>query len=110
MTWEQYWYGDVWMVRAFREAEKLRQQRANTAAWLQGAYVYDAIGRIAPALHPFPKKGTKPLPYLDKPYSMGDEPEPEADNAQFAENERLRAKLYFRNWARAAQKHFEEGS
>lgn len=115
MTWEQYWYGDPWMARDYRKAEELRQQRANTDAWLQGAYVYDALARISPILHPFAKKGVKPLPYLDKPYPLENTPEKngskgDEENQQFVENERLRAQLYFRNWARATKKHFEEGS
>lgn len=43
MTWDQYWYGDVWMVEAFREADRLRQERMNEQLWLQGLYVFDAM-------------------------------------------------------------------
>lgn len=111
MTWDQYWYGDVWMVKAFREAEELRQKRKDAEAWMQGAYIYDAIGRLAPILHPFAKKGAKPIPYVEKPYlAESKKVESEQDQKQFAENERLRAALYFKNWARSAKKHFEKGS
>lgn len=107
MTWDQYWHGDVWMVEAFRQADKLRRQRANNEAWLQGSYVYDAVGRLAPILHAFAKKGTKPVPYLSEPYSLG-EAKSEQDKARLAENERLKSILYFKNWARATQKKFEK--
>ena len=43
MTYEQYWYGDPLMVRAFYEAEKLRQKRVNEEAWLYGSYVLRAL-------------------------------------------------------------------
>ena len=43
MTWDQYWYGDPLMVRAFYKAEKLRQERADNDAWLHGLYVLKAI-------------------------------------------------------------------
>ena len=43
MTYEQYWYGDVWMVRAFYEADKIRKQEMDAQAWLHGLYVYKAI-------------------------------------------------------------------
>jgi len=70
MTERQYWDDDSSLARAYREAEELRQTRANQAAWLQGAYVYDAIIRIAPVLQAFAKKGTKPQPYLKEPYPI----------------------------------------
>lgn len=105
MTWDQYWYDDVWMVEAFRHADRLRRQRVNNEAWLQGLYVYDAVGRLAPILHAFAKKGTKPVPYLSEPYSLG-EAKSEQDKERLAENERLKSILYFKNWARATQKKF----
>lgn len=109
MTWEQYWFGDVTMVQAFAEAERLRQQRQNSEAWLQGRYVYDALLCVAPILQAFAAKGTKPRPYIAKPYEPQ---EPTAvdkvNEKQIAENERLKAVLYFKNWARAAQNHFKE--
>jgi hypothetical protein len=43
MTYEQYWYGDVHMVRAFYEAEKLRRQTMDEMAWLHGLYTYKAL-------------------------------------------------------------------
>lgn len=106
MSYDQYWHGDPLLVRAYREAEKLRQKRVDAEAWLQGAYVYDAIGRLVPILHPFAKKKAKPLPYLEKPYLAKEEAR-QADQERIAENERLKAVLFFKNWARAAKKHFE---
>lgn len=107
MTYEQYWHGDVWMVEAFREAERLRQERTNTEAWLQGMYVYDAIARISPILHAFAKKGTKPQPYVQKPYEFDKRKRTEAEQEQIRENERLKSILFFKNWARSAQKKFD---
>ncbi len=108
MSYEQYWYGDVWLIEAYREADKIRQQRFNTEAWLQGMYVYDAIAKLSPILHAFAKKGTKPKPYPDKPYNFGEEKEKKQNKKQLVENERLRATLYFKNWARSAEKHFQD--
>jgi len=107
MTWEQYWHEDPLMVLYYRKAERLRQERMDSAAWLQGAYVYDAVIRASPILHPFAKKGAKPIPYLEKPFGFKEEASQE-DIQQKAESERLKAQLFFRNWARAAKKHFEE--
>lgn len=61
MTWEQYWYGDVWMVEGFREADKLNRRRTNAAAHMMGMYIYEAFCDVAPVLHAFAKKGTKPI-------------------------------------------------
>lgn len=57
-------------MRFFYEAELLRQERMNTKLWLQGMYIYDAIGRLAPALQAFPGKGAKVQNYVDEPYPI----------------------------------------
>jgi hypothetical protein len=98
MTWEQYWYGDVWMVEAFLEADKLKRDRFNAQAHLQGLYVYEAIGDMAPILHAFAKSGSKPRPYPEKPYSLNGEDEEE--KAAKEEQERVRARLYMNNFVR----------
>lgn len=105
MTYEQYWYGDVWMVEAYRKAEKLRLSVVNQKLWLQGQYVYEAICDVSPILHAFAKRGTKPIPYRSEPYQLLSST-PKEDNKN-AENERLKAQLFFKNWARATKKHFE---
>lgn len=43
MTYEQFWYGDPWMVRAYKEAFMLRQKKRNEEMWIQGAYVSNAV-------------------------------------------------------------------
>lgn len=68
MSYEQYWDMDSELTRAYRKADEIRQERANTDAWLQGAYFYEAFARVAPLLaftkHP------KAEPYLEKPYEL----------------------------------------
>ena len=95
MTWEQYWFGDVTMVQAFAEAERLRQQRQNNQAWLQGRYIYDALLCVAPVLRAFAAKGTKPEPYIDKPYEMA-ESQNFQDKPKMSkeELERIQARIY----------------
>lgn len=70
MTAEQYWDGDCNLVIYYREADELRKQRENEAAWLQGMYIYDAISRLSPILRAFSKKGTKAKPYMEEPYPI----------------------------------------
>ena len=72
MTPEQYWEGDSTLVKYYRKAEELRNDKRNQELWLQGMYVYEAICDVAPILHAFAKKGTKPTPYSAKPYPLND--------------------------------------
>lgn len=70
MTEEQYWDRDCQLVVAYRKAEELRTNKKNHEMWLQGAYIYEALGRISPVLHAFAKKGVKPMPYLTEPFAI----------------------------------------
>ena len=83
-----------------RRADRLQLERKNQELWLQGRYYYEAMGAISPLLHAFTKKGTKAAPYLAEPYPIGGE-KPKRETEQDAENERLKATLFFKNWARA---------
>lgn len=108
MTYEQYWHGDVSLTRTFIEADKIRQRRKNEDAWLQGMYIYDALARVSPIFRAFAPRGTKASPYPTKPYDLDGKEKTKADKAQAEENERLKAVLFFKNWARAATKHFKD--
>lgn len=68
MTYDQFWDGDVSAHRAYREAEKLRLREVNQTLWLQGMYVYEAIGNLAPYIKAFSK--ARPKPYPDRPYDI----------------------------------------
>ena len=68
MSHEQYWDGDCWLAKSYRDAYKLRQKRDNEQAWLIGRYFYDAICAVSPLLHAFAKNGTTAHPYLERPY------------------------------------------
>lgn len=70
MTFEQYWDGDCCLVKYYRKAHYLRQQRLNQELWAMGAYVYEALTDVAPVLHAFAKKGTKPTPYISEPFAL----------------------------------------
>lgn len=69
MTYEQYWDGDVWMVRDFFKSHKLKLEEQNRQAWLQGMYVYSAIGSMAPILRAF-SKARKPEEYMSGPIDI----------------------------------------
>ena len=68
MTYEQYWYGDPLMVRAFYKANELKREKADQEAWLNGLYMMSAIN--ATVCNMFRKSGTAPSEYPSEPYSM----------------------------------------
>lgn len=70
MTYDQYWNDDCDLVKYYRQAEEIRNERKNQELWLQGLYVYEAICDVSPVIHAFAKKGTKPIPYVPKPYPL----------------------------------------
>lgn len=82
MTYEDYWYGDPLMVRAFYKADKLRQQRMNDEAWLYGAYVWRALD--ATVGNVFRKQGTKPSEYPQKPIELQEQPREEQEDETYA--------------------------
>lgn len=43
MTYDQFWYGDPFMLRAYRQKHKLEIEEQNHALWLQGVYFLDAL-------------------------------------------------------------------
>ncbi len=98
MTYEQYWYGDPLMVRAFYKAEKLRQQRKNEEAWLQGIYTFQALNATVGNM--MREKGTQPIKYPEKPFDL--EPpkvEPE-DEVLFAKAYMENMVLMGKNWGK----------
>ena len=70
MTPEQFWDGDPTLAKYYRQADELKTERKNQELWLQGMYIYEALCDVAPILHSMAKKGTKPRPYPEQPYSI----------------------------------------
>lgn len=88
MTYEQYWYGDVWMIKAYREADKLCQERQNQEAWLQGMYFYEGVSvAIYNAMR---GKGQPPKQYASQPYEFGSsKKKPELDDGMTKEDREI---------------------
>ena len=70
MSREEFWNMDCNLVRDYRKADEIRRERENRSLWLQGAYIYDLLTRLAPALNPMTKKGVRPKPYVEEPYPV----------------------------------------
>lgn len=71
MTYEQYWYDLPNLLNIYVKAEEYKRTRRNQELWLQGLYVYQAIGTLVPALNPF-SKDHKAKPYLKEPIPISE--------------------------------------
>ena len=108
MSYNDFWYGPAFMTTFYRDAYKLRLRQQDENNWMLGMYVYEAILDCSPILHAFSKKGTKPLPYVEKPHLMDKlEKKTELEKEQEITNERLKFTIQMNNWFRATKKQFE---
>jgi hypothetical protein len=83
VPYHEYWHGDYTQLAYYYKAYEKQLEHENYVAWLQGAYIYDALCAVSPVLHAFAKGGTKPLPYLEEPYKFKEEKDPETVRAEF---------------------------
>lgn len=107
MSYDEYWYGEPFRTKYYRDSHKLKIKQKDEEMWIQGMYIYEALCKVSPILHAFSKKGTKPLPYSDKPYMSSINLKNEVDKEQEIKNAQMIARIHFDNWARATKKHFE---
>ena len=73
MTYDEYWYGDPLLVRAFYKADQLRRKRADEDAWLHGLYILSALNATVGNM--FRKSGQAPAEYPLEPYTQKEERE-----------------------------------
>ena len=108
MSFDEYWNEDAYLVKFYRDAYKLKIRYDDVFMWKQGMYIYEALCDVSPILHAFSKKGTKPLQYRTKPMSeQQKEMKTEKEKEIQVQNEQLKARIFFENWARATKKHFD---
>lgn len=102
----EFWHGDPATFRFYEETHKQEQKHENFVLWLQGRYVYEAIGALIPALHPF-SKDPKPLAYPAEPFPLT-----EKDRAEQEERERIekynRLKAHVMQWADERNRKIEQ--
>lgn len=71
MTYDEFWNGDVSMVKAYRKAYELREKRRNQEFWMQGLYFYEALCDASPLFRFTMKKGSiRPEPYVKEPFPI----------------------------------------
>lgn len=66
----EFYDGDPMLVKAYREAYKLKRRQMNEELWLQGVYFYNALCNVTPIMHAFAESGSKPIPYPEEPYAI----------------------------------------
>lgn len=114
MTYEQYWEGDPTMTQDYLKAYKLKNERIEWKLWELGVYEYEALCDVSPILHAFSKNGTKPLPFAERPIFLRTQDESisaeekQRKEKQLAENERLKAEINFKIWAKQIEKKFSK--
>ena len=100
MTYDQYWYGDPLMVRAFYKAEKMRQMQLDNLAWLNGLYVKSALESTV--CNMLSGKNAEKLKYPENPI-MYQQEEKNRQSAEKEKQEEAFAKLYMYNMVRAGK-------
>ena len=68
MSYEQFWYGEPWLVKAYREAELYRMEANNYNFWLQGLYIQRAT--LSAISQRFSNKKSDIVTYLDYPIAF----------------------------------------
>ena len=108
MSYNDFWLGSPYMTKFYREAHDIVVKKQDENNWMMGVYVYEALCDVSPILHAFSKRGTKPLPYRDKPIRFEDNHvQTEEEKEREAEAERLKFTIQMNNWFRATKKQFE---
>lgn len=91
MTYDQYWHGDPWSLKAYKESYLLQRRRRNEEMYINGIYTMNALSVVIG--NAFSKKGTPPRKYLDKPLDIFPKTEAEEAAEQEQKQKELIAKL-----------------
>ena len=84
MTWEQFWFGDPWMTRAYAQYYLLKRRARNEELWLQGIYNANAFQTVLGNAF-----GKQKLKYLEKPLDIFEKTEAEKKAEIRDERQRL---------------------
>lgn len=104
MPYDLFWDGEAEAAKYYREADRIRFDRENEQRWLQGIYVYDAIGSLQPALNPFAKGKAKN--YMDKPIELRQTKKPKSKSEERKQIDKGIA--FMESFAIQFNKRFEE--
>lgn len=110
MTAEQYWEEDCELVKYYRKAANIKLEMENQFAWLQGAYINEALVCVAPLFRDHVKKGTKLQPYRDTPYDIFQkEGKPQKEKAEEERVQMEKARNHMMAMMAKVNQRFEKG-
>ena len=94
MTYDEFWHSNTARHYAVRKAWKVQRNARNWEMWLQGAYFYDALIKVAPVMRSsLTNANVQPGEYPSEPYPLDEQ---EAEERE----ERDRRRNYYRMLAR----------
>ena len=96
MSSYEYWHGESWLVVAYRKAHELQRRQRNYEMWMQGAYIYDALLKVAPVMRAaFTKGKVEPGKYPEEPWPLSEEEaEARKERDRIAAYNRMKKKLF----------------
>jgi len=95
MTYEQFWFGDPWMAKAYREAHLLRRKMVNEELWIQGLYDYHGFGAVIATAF-----GKKREEYVNKPFDIF--PKTEMEKREEKRNQKMKLINFLSSWRKRA--------
>lgn len=107
MTYEQYWYGDPLMVRAFYKADKLRREREDETAWTNGLYVLNALNATVGNM--FRKSGQEATEYPKEPFTVSKRKENNPKTETESEQEAIWAQAWMSSFVQAGKNWGKKG-
>lgn len=89
MSYDDFWHRNTSYHKAFREAHELRLKSEEWARWRQGAYIYDALLRVAPVMRAaFSNNRVEPGKYPSEPWPLTEKEAREREERRELENYR----------------------
>lgn len=95
MTYDEFWFGDPWIVRAYAQAYLLKRRAMNEELWLQGIYMTYALNSVIGTAF-----GKKKIDYVNKPLDIFEKTESEKKREIEAERQKLKEIL--NRWKKSA--------
>lgn len=93
MTYKDYWYGDPWMAKAYREAHLLKRKMRNEELWLMGLYNYNGFGAVIATAF-----GKRREEYPKKPFNIF--PKTEIEKKEEEREKRHKLISFLSSWKR----------
>lgn len=84
MTYEQFWHGEPWMAKAYKQMHMLKRKQQNEIMWVNGMYQLNAL-QVA-LNNAFDKHKIK---YVEKPFDIFPKTEIEKEQEKIEERRKL---------------------